>query len=171
MSDVLSVRARRLLDRHACFQRSVGEISQHRVRYFTEVIDPDCASVFRRTSGLRLTATRMETRGERHSARRLKEVTTVHESVTSCQFRVGSRSPDHGSRHRVQLPVSSCQFPVRSRIPQPGPRIPTQSSVQFPVPSFFNWKLETGDWKLLYWPIRRLCSRRLQILLYLRHDF
>src|SRR3954466_15247987 len=114
MSDVLSVRARRLLDRHACFQRSVGEISQHRVRYFTEVIDPDCASVFRRTSGLRLTATRMETRGERHSARRLKEVTTVHESVTSCQL------------------------PVPSRIPQPGPRIPTQSSVaslQLPVSS------------------------------------
>src|SRR3982751_2779433 len=98
MSDVLSVRARRLLDRHVCFQRAVGEVRQHRVRYFTEVIDPDCATVFRRAGGLRVTATRMETRGERHSARRLQEVTPVHELVTSYQLPVSSSESDPAAR-------------------------------------------------------------------------
>src|SRR4051794_24468410 len=123
MSDVLSVRARRFLDRHACFQRSVGEVSQHRVRYFTEVIDPDCASVFGRACGLRLTAARMETRGERHSTRRLQEVTPVHELVTSYQLPVSSSesdpaawTPDPDTEFSCQSPVASFQLPVRSRI-------------------------------------------------------
>src|SRR3954467_1237978 len=135
MSDVLSVRARRFLDRHACFQRSVGEVSQHRVRYFTEVIDPDCASVFGRACGLRLTAARMETRGERHSTRRLQEVTPVHESVTSCQLPVPSRIPQPGPRIPTQSSVASLQLPVSSSESDPAARTPDPDTEFSPVPS------------------------------------
>src|SRR5262245_29811640 len=87
MRDVLPIRTRGLLDRHARLQRSIGEIGENGIGELAKKCDPGGAFIVnRQTTGLPQFERRRDRWHRCCCARRLEKITSIHFIAVSYQL-------------------------------------------------------------------------------------